>query len=292
MVSIKRKRGGGKTYYYLRHTYRSNGRVLAKERYIGSKMPKNADEMKKDFLFEIYGAKWFSRFEEIRKNHLKTLRAMPESENEKNIDTFAIRFTYDTQRIEGSTMTLRETANLIENGISPRNKPVHDIKEAEANQRVFKEMLATGKDLSYNLILDWHRKLFLQTKPDIAGKLRVSDVRMSGSKFVPPTHLEVYPLMRRFFGWYEKNRTTMNPVELAAMVHLKLVTIRPFADGNGRISRLAMNFVLNKRGFPMQNIEYENRDSYYKALERAQTKKDDSIFLVWFFKKYVRENSQ
>lgn len=290
MVSIKRKTDRGKTYYYLRHTYREDGKVLAKEQYLGRAVPKDVERLKKDFLFKIYSKKWFSKFDEIHRNHLKAERETPESEKEKNAELFSIRFTYDTQRIEGSTLTLRETANLIERGISPKNKPVHDIKEAEAHQRVFKEMLAANKDLSYNLILAWHRELFAGTKPDIAGKLRSSEVRISGSKFVPPMHLEVYPLIKEFFGWYEKEKRTMNPVELAALVHLKLVTIHPFADGNGRISRLAMNLVLYRHGFPMLNIEYENRDSYYKALERAQTKKDDSIFLAWFFKKYIKEN--
>jgi len=84
----------------------------------------------------------------------------------------------------------------------------------------------------------------------------------------------------------------MHAVELAALVHLKLVTIHPFADGNGRISRLMMNFVLNKHGFPMLNIPYEKRAGYYGALERSQTKKEDSIFLQWLFKRYLKEHSK
>ena len=208
------------------------------------------------------------------------------------MEVFSIRFTYDTQRIEGSTLTLRETANLIERGISPHNRPINDIKEAEAHQKIFKTMLSIDKGLSQNLLLGWHRELLSGTKSDIAGKLRVSDVRISGSRFVPPTNLEVHALMKEFFSWYERSKNKINPVELAALAHLKLVTIHPFADGNGRISRLAMNFVLNKHDFPMLNIEYENRDSYYKALERAQTKKDDSIFLIWFFKRYLKENGK
>ena len=292
MVSIKRKVEKGRSYYYLRHTYRENGKVLAKEKYLGSKLPKDVENIKKEFIFDIYSEKWFSKFEAIRKNYLRKIRETPKSEREKNTEVFSIRFTYDTQRIEGSKLTLRETANLIEGGISPPNRPIHDIKEAEAHQRIFKKMLSIDRDLSQNLLLDWHRELFSGTKQDIAGKLRVSDVRISGSRFVPPTNLEIYALVKEFFSWYERNKNKINPVELAALVHLKLVTIHPFADGNGRISRLAMNFVLNRHGFPMMNIEYENRNSYYKALERSQIKKEDSIFLIWFFKRYLRENSK
>jgi len=74
-------------------------------------------------------------------------------------------------------------------------------------------------------------------------------------------------------------------------VHLRFVTIHPFADGNGRMSRLMMNFVLQKHGFPPLNIPYEDRRSYYNALERSQVKKVDSIFIQWFFKKYLKEHS-
>ncbi len=288
MVYIKKKLKNGRTYYYLRHTYREHGKILAREKYLGLTLPKSIERVKKEFIFDLYSKKWFSEFGNIHSDYAENLRKTPESEVKKNLETLSIRFTYDTQRIEGSTLTLRETANLIENGISPSNKPMHDIKETESHQKIFKNMLSVKKDLSYQTLLEWHRELLADTKPDIAGKLRVSDVKISGSKFVPPTNLEVYPLMKDFFSWYEKNKKTMNPVELAALVHLKLVTIHPFADGNGRISRLAMNLVLNRHGFPMLNIEYESRNSYYKALERAQTKGEDHIFLTWFFKKYVK----
>ena len=70
------------------------------------------------------------------------------------------------------------------------------------------------------------------------------------------------------------------------------VTIHPFADGNGRISRLIMNFVLNKQSLPMLNIPYKNRNSYYNALERSQVKRQDSIFLQWLFKRYVKEDTR
>lgn len=73
---------------------------------------------------------------------------------------------------------------------------------------------------------------------------------IAGSKFTPPFPAEIYPLIMDFFKWYRKNKDKTHPVELAALTHLKLVTIHPFAYGNGRISRLIMNFVLNKHGFP------------------------------------------
>ena len=81
-------------------------------------------------------------------------------------------------------------------------------------------------------------------------------------------------------------------MELAALAHLRFVTIHPFSDGNGRISRLMMNFILKKKNMPMLDIPYTNRNSYYNGLERAQTKKNELIFLQWLFKKYINENKR
>jgi Fic family protein len=292
MVRVRKRVIGNQTYYYLEHAIRTEGRVQKKELYLGKEIPKNIEEVKRDFFREVYKEKWHPLLNKIREGFSRDLRRMPQSAREKEIETFAVRFTYDTQRIEGSKLTLRETANLLERGATPRDKPIGDVKEAEAHRELFYEILGYKKDLSLQIILYWHRKLFQATKPDIAGKLREHQVAISGSKFVPPFPAEVYPLLREFFRWYAGNKDKMHPVELAALVHLKFVTVHPFADGNGRISRLLMNFILSKYGYPLLNIPYEGRNSYYNALERSQTKGIESIFLHWFIKRYVKEHER
>jgi len=178
---------------------------------------------------------------------------------------------------------------LLEKGITPNEKSLHDVKETEAHRSVFYEVLDCNKDLSIDLILYFHKKLFEDTKKDIAGKIWQHQVTIAGSKYTPPFPAEIYPLLMDFFKWYHKNKRKMHPVELAALVHLKLVTIHPFADGNGRISRLMMNFILYKHGFPMLSIAYEKRTGYYSSLERSQIKNNEMIFLQWFFKRYHKE---
>ena len=289
MVTVKKRVIGGGTYYYLEHSLRMNGRVEKKETYLGKALPKKIEEIKRDFLHDIYEEKWFKTFDSIRRNFGKERRLMPKSAWEEEVRKFSVRFTYDTQRIEGSALTLRETANLLEIGVTPLGKPVQDIKEAEAHQIILYEILRFHKDLSLQTILYWHKRLFESTKKDIAGRIRQHQVAISGSKFVPPSLAEVYPLLREFFKWYERSKRELHPVELAGLVHLKFVTIHPFADGNGRISRLIMNFLLNRQSYPMLNILYKNRNSYYNALERSQAKRQDSIFLQWFFKRYVKD---
>ena len=291
MVSIKKKIGKkGNIYYYLQHTIRKGKTIEYKEIYLGKKIPKDIDELKIKLFRESY-KELYDSIQLIKKNSQKEIKTMPKSMREKSIELFVTRFTYDTQRIEGSTLSLRDTSNLLERGITPKNKTIEEIKEAEAHKNLFYKILKYQKDLSYNTILEWHQFLFRETKPEIAGRIRKHKVGISGSKFVPPLAIEVYPLLMNFFKWYTKNVGKLHPIELAALVHLKFVTIHPFGDGNGRISRLMMNFVLNKKGYPMFNITYEGRTSYYNALERSQIKKESNHFLLWFIKKYIASNN-
>jgi Fic family protein len=98
--------------------------------------------------------------------------------------------------------------------------------------------------------------------------------------------------MFSYLSWYRKKKDKVNPVILAAMAHLKFVTIHPFSDGNGRISRLIMNFILNKHGYPMINIEYVNRKAYYNALEKSQLEKKGFVFVMHIIKKYFKSYSR
>jgi Fic family protein len=289
VTTIVKRTVKGVTYYYLEHTIRDKDRFSQKSKYLGKAIPKDIDEIKRRFVLELNRERWFDEFDSIKKNYRARLHSYPESTRKKELQTFSVKFTYDTQRIEGSTLSLRETAQLLEEGISPGGKPIEDIKEAEAHQKVFFEMLRCTKNLSLQLVLDWHWKLFKDTKPDIAGQTRRHGVAITGSRYVPPSPVELRPMLADFFGWYDRNRTRTDPVELAALVHLKFVTIHPFADGNGRISRLMMNFALNKSGYPMFNIEHKDRSAYYTALERSQLKREEQVFANWFFRRYIRE---
>ena len=289
MVSIKKKVQGNQTYYYLEHSFRDGKRVEYREKYLGKTLPRDIEKEKHLFMSEIYQEQWFNKFDAIKATYAEQIKKTPPSIAEKNVGSFMVKFTYNTNRIEGSRLTFRETSLLLEKGITPNARPVSDVKETEAHRNVFYKMLDYKKDITLDAVLYFHKKLFEQTKPDIAGQLRQYQVAISGSKFVPPFPAEVYPLMMEFLKWYNKNKEKVHPVELAALVHLKLVTIHPFGDGNGRLSRLMMNFVLNRYGYPMLDIQYSNRAGYYNALERAQVRKEDDVFLQWFFRRYFKE---
>ncbi|MBI2077149.1 MAG: Fic family protein [Euryarchaeota archaeon] len=290
MVTVARKRIGTRDYYYLQHTIRRGAKVSKKEVYLGPRLPRDVEARKRQLQLDLFREQWLPRLDRIRKEVRHESKGIPSSLAAKRLQDFAVRFTYDTQRIEGSTLSLRETADLLDRGITPANKPVQDVREAEAHEALFHEVLRYTKDLNRQIVLKWHRSLFLSTRPDIAGQFRRHGVRISGSRFVPPLPVEVEPLMRDFFAWYHRARDAMHPVERAALVHLKVVTVHPFGDGNGRVSRLLMNLVLKQARFPLLNIPYENRASYYRALERSQTRRDDLPFLRWFFRQYAKNH--
>ena len=289
MVSIKKKKISNKTYHYLQHTYRINGKVHYKEKYIGEKIPNDIEKKKKEFLEEIYQELWYIKFDKIKNNFKKMQNKMPKSIQDKELVTFAVKFTYSTNRIEGSTLTHRETALLLEKGITPSRRPIEDVEEAKLHRKLFYEMLDYKKNVTIATLLHWHKELFKETKKDKAGQIRDYDVGISGSKYKPPHAIELEILLRDFFDWYNQNKNKMHPVHLAALVHLKFVSIHPFGDGNGRISRLLMNYVLNNNNYPMLIIDYSERNSYYNALEKSQIDKEENSFTIWFFKRYVKE---
>jgi len=289
MVSISKKNIEGNNYYYLEHSYRENGKVNKKVKYLGKKIPKNIDQLKEELLTEFFQDLWFIKFYKIKQQYSKEKKRIPKSVDKKELENFTIRFTYNTNKIEGSTLTLRETALLLEKGITPSRRPIEDVKETEKHKKVFYEMLSYNKEITLPTILQWHKELFEETKKDEAGKIRTYPVEISGSRYKPPYPIELDFLLTEFFDWYKKNRNKTHPVYLAALVHLKFVTIHPFGDGNGRISRLFMNYILNKHGCPMIIIDYNDRNSYYRALERSQLNKDETIFTQWFFKRYIKE---
>lgn len=289
MVRIQRRMLKGNAYYYLEHTIRNKDKRATKSKYLGRKIPKDIEKVKKRFQVELDKEKWFADFDEIRRGYKAEQGRTPKSAREKRLLDFSVRFTYDTQRIEGSALTLRETAELLERRISPGGRPVEDVKEAEAHHGVFLGMLGLKKDLSRQLVLSWHHGIFNGTKPDTAGRIRRHGVRIIGSRFIPPPPVELQPLLDEFFSWYDAAKGRTHPVELAALVHFKFVTIHPFSDGNGRVSRLMMNFVLRRHGFPMLNIEHRRRRTYYSSLERAQLAKNERPFVNWLFRRYRRE---
>ena len=141
-------------------------------------------------------------------------------------------------------------------------------------------MLENKEKISNNLLLKWHFDVFNETKKDISGKYR--DYRVRVGNYVAPDWQDVKELMHKLTLFINNNMKKMNAVELSARAHYKFEMIHPFGDGNGRVGRLLMNYILWHKNYPMLIIEYKNRSSYYRALEKGEEE-----FVNYYFKRYL-----
>ncbi|MGC8506495.1 MAG: Fic family protein [Thermoplasmata archaeon] len=164
--------------------------------------------------------------------------------------SFEVYFTFVSQKMCGCSLTLLEATRLLENGRKRWEKPVADNIETRSHYELFKTVLAQENDLSVGTINDWHWKLFRKTKPSVAGLFRNSEAKTSFGEYSYPDPAHIDSMLQGFFSWYEDDRS-LHPVMLAGIVHSRLLMIHPFATGNGRIARLALNFVLHRYGYPM-----------------------------------------
>jgi len=274
MRIIKRKKGN-REFFYLQHSFRRDRKVVTKEKYLGKEIPENIEELKKILLkeskYELY-----KKLEKIKINFQKEWKRVPKSAKEEALKEIAIAFTYNTNAIEGSTITLEETREIIEDKLAP-NKPLVDVKETESHLAVFLKMLEKKEEISEELILKWHKEIFGETKPDLAGKYRDYLIRIGD--YVAPDWQDVPKLMADFIkGCKDK----INLIELSARVHYRFEKIHPFGDGNGRIGRLIMNKILWDNDYPLLIIEYKKRKSYYKAF-----RKDEENFVKYFIRRYL-----
>jgi len=276
MRTIKRRKGK-KEYFYIQHSFRKGKKVMTREKYLGIDIPKNIEEIKNAFKRELE-SDLFKKIESIKKNFQTEWKKIPESVKEKEKEEISIAFTYNTNSIEGSTITLQEAREIIHDKISP-NKPLKEVRETETHSKVFLNILGKKEKISNELLLKWHKDIFGETKPDIAGSYRKYLVRVG--PYLAPDWQDVKKMTNELIDFINKN-SKVNPVELAGRAHYKFEKIHPFGDGNGRIGRLLMNCILWHSGYPMLIIEYKKRRSYYKALQ-----KDEEGFFSYFTRRYV-----
>lgn len=278
MVKIRKRVKGKKEYYYLEKSIRKGDKIIKKEKYLGKEIPKDIEKIKEEFEKEIKND-LNEKLELIKKNFQREWKRIPKSAKEKELEEISIAFTYNTNAIEGSTITLEEVREIIHDKISP-NKSLRDVNETETHNKVFLNMIDKKEKITNKLLLKWHEEIFSNTKPDLAGKYRNYLVRIGS--YIAPDWQEIQTLMNQLIEFINKNQKKMNPVELAGRAHFKFESIHPFGDGNGRIGRLIMNHILWHKSYPMIIIEYKKRNSYYKAFTKGE-----GGFLKYFLRRYL-----
>ena len=300
MVYIEKVMVKGKAYYKLVHTIRKGKKITHKTKYIGKSLPPKArlKQLEEEFLKEIAGQKYrYLSLEDVEKienrkvEYKREIKKLSQSENEKNLKEFMIRFTYDSSKLAGVPITLRQTSLILKEGIIPKNiKNLKDVKELENHEKGFLIITKYKGKLDIKFIKKLHKVLLTGVNDEIIGKLRNElkrNVKIAGTPYVPPKWQDLKQELDNFFKWYKAENRRLHTLELAALVHLKLISIQPFIDGNSRLSRLLMNWILWKKNYPLVDIPIEELEIYYDILDKYQIEKKEKPFIDYIKKKYL-----
>jgi Fic family protein len=230
---------------------------------------------------------------DAKKSSLDMLR-MLDKESIRN--AVLVEYTYESNRIEGNTLTLRETDIVINKGLTIGGKSMREHLEAINHNEAIMYLLdfVRGEiEFDERIAKDLHSIILRGIDRDHAGKYRNASVMISGSRHIPPSPIQVPDLMQKCFEWYKENSATCHPIILAAEMHEQIATIHPFIDGNGRTARLVMNLILMRNGYPIANIpgDGDSRRDYYDSLEKCNISSEKEDFFK-FIITYVDSNYQ
>lgn len=280
MVYTEIKEKNGKKYFYRVLSVRKGPKIEKRRIYLGVDLDKSNlinKERQADkelmLLSTLLNEKEKKELEVIKREYLK----QPKANFENRYESFVSLFTYDSTNIEGNTLTLQETSQLLFENITPR-KSLREINEVINHKKAFDFILKNKKDISKELILQLHKLVVQNTlKSELEnqiGRYRTLQIYIRGTNWLPPKPGEVPKEMGSLLSWYSKNKRVLHPLILAAYFHSAFEAIHPFVDGNGRVGRLLMNLILHRYKYPMINIPNKKKHIYYKSLEDAQLKGD------------------
>ncbi|MDR3295094.1 MAG: Fic family protein [Clostridiales Family XIII bacterium] len=208
----------------------------------------------------------------LRDELLRKKNQIPKAAFESFDKSFDIEYAHNSTAIEGNTLSLIETKAVLEDNLSVGGKSLREIYEVVNHDKAFsyvKKCIADGKPLDENTVKDIHAVLMENILA--GGVYRNVAVRITGAAHKPPAPSEMYSQVKGFFAALPAKHAEMNAVQLAAYTHAEFVKIHPFEDGNGRTSRLIMNYQLMANRFLPVSIAKENRLNYFNALEEYAT---------------------
>lgn len=232
----------------------------------------------------------FNRIEEL-KTKLNKYRPLSSEEVRRLREEFLIDFTYNSNAIEGNTLTLQETALILKEGITIDKKPLREHLEAVGHKDAFyyiEELVKNKEKVSESIIKDIHT-LVLMDKPQDRGRYRRIPVTILGAVHEPPQPYIVPKLMEDLIYEYRNDMEGRHIIEKVSLFHLKFEGIHPFIDGNGRTGRLILNLELMKNGFPPINIKFQGRRKYYDCFSDYHLNGGNPSMLTDMVAKYLEE---
>lgn len=301
MVYVEKVKIKRNIYYKLVHTIRKGKKITHKTKYLGKILPPKArlDQLKIEFLKEITDQRYkylssqdVENIENKKAGYKQEINKLSNLEKEKYLKEFMIRFTYDSNKLSGVPVTLRQTFLILKERIIPKDiKSLKNVKEIENHEKGFFVITEYKGRLDIKFIKKLHKILLSGIDDEIAGKLRSElkrDVKIAGTPYIPPKWQNLKQELDNFFKWYKTENRRFHPLELASLIHLKIISIQPFADGNSRLSRLLMNWILWKKNYPLVDIPIGELETYYNILDKYQIEKKEKPFIDYIKKRYLQ----
>ncbi|MBD2580565.1 Fic family protein [Oscillatoria sp. FACHB-1406] len=192
---------------------------------------------------------------------------------------YDVRFTYNSNAIEGNTLTQSETELVLTKGITVGGKTLDEHLEAIGHKEAIdyiEHLAQQNTKINEWEIKQIHNLILRKITPEEAGSYRTLDVMAAGTNYRYPPHYLLSQLMGDFASWLNSEAAlSLHPVEYASLAHYRFVSIHPFRDGNGRTARLLMNLLLIRAGYPIVVIDNQVRNDYINALAYGQQNQDD-----------------
>lgn len=298
MVYHEIRKVKGKRQNYLIHNSRAKSKFIKESKFIGYGKISEKDllEKKKKFELELAGnsvSVYLTKEQKVEIEKLKIayneeIGLLSRDEFDSFENNFFTELTYNSNAIEGSSLSLHDTNLIVNEGLVPDGKTLREIHEARNHMQAVKFLKNYNGILDENFILKLHGIILKDISERFAGRYRENKVRIFGSDFKFPDSELVSQLMKNLVYWYNLNKKKMHPFEVAVVLSMKFLTIHPFVDGNGRMSRLLMNYVLQKNGLPWINIYNKQRAEYLRAVRKANS--EDYFDIIDFCMKTMKEN--
>ncbi|SDY03112.1 Fic family protein [Flavobacterium degerlachei] len=215
-------------------------------------------------------------------------------ENTQFIQTLELEYTFESNRLEGNTLTLSETDLVVNEGQTITGKNMREHMEALNHIEAIafiKNLIDKNLPLNEKEFTAIHSLILRGVLPKEAGQYRKIPFTVKENSFTPSEPSKIQKEMEALFNWYEMNRSTLHPIILATEMQQRILAIYPFTNGNGKVSRLIMNLVLLQNGYLIANIkgDSETRMQYYQKLENALTGKNKEDFIL-FIAQIEKEN--
>ena len=301
MVYLYKKPIGNKNYYYLRASEKKGKKLITKDiAYLGNsisevkkkleKLPKYKEQIRKSYkiINSFLESNHFLEKARSRKekkdpflkektdeilacklHYLDAFSKLDSLTKKEVLKNYIIEFAYNTASIEGNTINLQEARNLLNEGITPKDKTLREIYDLQNTEKVFFDIINNKLKigLSHNLIIEIHDNL-LESIDERKG-YRTSDIRVVRSNFDASPGRYVKTDMDLLLDWYNKDKDKLHPIIMALVFHHKFERIHPFMDGNGRTGRMIMNFILLSKDYPPTIIHKKTRAEYLEAMREA-----------------------